>query len=122
MLAGKTDVGQVLCGGGASHRHAQVVPVLVLERMVSVEDLLPQVVWQWSPIDNRPCLFAAVCQVSHVVRINTFQGFVQGTPGIGLIENITIGIGSDGKAIGHFYPLRSEFAIHLPQGRCLASY
>src|SRR4030043_76435 len=96
------------------------MPVLILKSLISTEYLLPQIIGDGSTIDNRTRLPSAICQIGHVVRIDTIQSFVQGIPGIGLIENVTIGRGSDGKAIGHFDALRNEFPVHFPERGCLA--
>jgi len=84
---------------------AQFMPILILKGPVGLEYFLPQIVRNGSPIDNRPCLFSTVCQVGHIVLIDALQLFMQGIPDIGLIKNVAIGRGSDGKSIRDFYPL-----------------
>jgi len=46
---------------------------------------------------------------------------VQSFPGMGLVEQMAVGPGSDRKAVGHAHALRAQFADHFAQRGVLAA-
>ncbi len=122
LLAGEARGGQVLGGGRASHREARVLPVLLPELPVALEDLAGQVVRQPGAVDDLPGALAAPRQIGHVVGVQIVEGLVKPAPGIRLLQDVTVGIGGGGVSVGHEHALVGQLAVHLAERRVLAAH
>ena len=54
-------------------------------------------------------------QIVDIIGVDDIQNFMQAVPGIGLIEQITISLCSNGKSVRHFYILMRQLSIHFSQ-------
>ena len=121
LLAGKGGIGQVLGSGRRTDRHVNVLAVLGLHLLVGLDDGLAQVVRELGVADDVAGLFAALLQVSEIVGVEAGQRLFDGLFDTGGLEQVAIGIGGDGKAMGYRNSLGGEITVHLAQGGVFAA-
>ena len=58
--------------------------------------------------------FSTLChEVVDVMSIQTFQDFLDLLFDPGIFQKVAVGIGSNGKTVGYFYPFAPKFLVHL---------
>ena len=121
LLAGERGVRQILGRGRRAHRHVHLRAVLLLHLAVGAEDGRAQVGRELGGADDVAHLGAARLQVAQVVGVQVGQGVADGRLDPGLLEQVLVGVGGDGVAVGHLHALGGEFLVHFPKGGVLAA-
>ena len=72
-------------------------------------------------VDDFPRAAGAPGQVIDILHVQAIERLVQAAPGVGLVEQVAVSAGGDGKAVGHPHALCAQFADHFAQRGILAA-
>ena len=120
LLAGKGGIGQILRRGAGAHRHRQLAPSPQLA--VGSCDRLLQIVGQGGMQQQGTGGGAGGLQGGDVVAVQAVEQVVQPLRQPVAGDEVAVGVGAGGEAIGHPHPLAAQLADHLAQGGVLAPH
>ena len=122
VLASKTGVGQVFGRGRTAHRHTQGLAAGSFQGAPGFTQLLLYRRGHGRAVNNIASPGAGLGQSGYVSLVQCIQQAMQRGPGVCRIQGIAVGLGGDGKAIGHTHPQGGELLKHLTQRGIFAAY
>ena len=121
MLAGKAGGGQVFGGGRAAHGQRHLFAIFSAQAGIGTHNFRDKIVRQRRAMNDFPRAPGAPRQVIDILHVQAIERFVQALPGVGLVQQITVGLCRDRKTVGHPHALRAQLADHLAQRSILAA-
>jgi hypothetical protein len=121
VLAGEAGGGQILRRRRAAHRNRDLVAILRLERAVGIRYEPMERIGAGGVVNNSPRLLRPLLKQRYVRDIDAVEQRMQPRPGIGSGERIPVGIGGQGKAVGHTHAGLTQFGIQLAERGVLAA-
>ncbi len=121
VLAGEAGGRQVLGGGRAAHRDAEILAELRLERAPGRAQLLLDRRRHRSAVDDLSRARAGPRQGVGVALVEPVEQRVQFGPDAGSVERVAVGLRGDGKAVGHAHAQPRQALEHLAERGILAA-